>query len=368
MYAIRSYYVYSASLTLEQLISKIYISTDFFSLASTYKDGTQKRANLRLFLEYANSYDKSIGGGLTGFIRYIESVFSNGGDLKQAGVLNNSSDSVSIKTIHKSKGLEYPFVFLCKTSTKFTMQKADLYKPVLINLYKGIGFKLQDIKKLSKYTTLPYDAIKSVNEIEMLSEEMRLLYVAMTRAKERLFVTYKINEELSSRINKIALDIARSGGVTPELVKTAASMQDWLTMAFLVYENNSYLRNLCEENINIPLKKSDADIVFSELKVEDFNASKKQMPLNEDFVANIDESIVDEIERYINFDYDMSLSKTQSKLSVSEIAKQDTSLEFFYQIPRLNDEIGKLTAAEIGTATHAFMEHASYPNARNNFV
>ena len=160
---IRMLRFYSSSMTLERLIIKIFDSTDFFSIASTFKDSSQKRANLRLLLEYANSYDKSISGGLTGFIRYINSVFSNGGDLKQATTVNNLNDSVVIKTIHKSKGLEYPFVFLCNLSSTFSMQKKDLAKQMLINLYSGIGFRFNNPKSLVKYTTLPYDAIKIKN-------------------------------------------------------------------------------------------------------------------------------------------------------------------------------------------------------------
>ena len=211
----------------------------------------KNNANLRLLLEYANSYDKSIAGGLTGFIRYINSVSNNGGDLKQAGISNNANDSVVIKTIHKSKGLEYPFVFLCRTATKFQIKNKELSKPMLINLYNGIGFKLQEHERFIKYTTMPYDAIKSVNEREMLSEEMRLLYVALTRAKERLFITYTIKKDFEKKINNLAMNIARSGGITAEIAKSANSMQDWLSMAFLVDENNSFLRDMCISELKI---------------------------------------------------------------------------------------------------------------------
>lgn len=359
---------YSSSLTLEQLIRKIYDSTDFFSIASTYKDGTQKRANLRLLLEYANSYDKGIGGGLTGFIRYINSVFENGGDLKQAGIVSGSSNSISIKTIHKSKGLEYPFIFLCRTSTSFKRQKDDLSKPMLLNLYNGIGFKLKNPNSFIEYSTMPYDSIKIVNETEMLSEEMRLLYVALTRAKERLFITYLIGKNTEKSINNIAVNIARAGGITPAIVKSANSMQDWLTMALLVYENNSVLRKMCNPDLNIPTKAYSAKISFIEENLSGIiNAEVSENPsIEEKMIIEPSQEIIDEIESFMNFDYDKSFSKTQSKLSVSEVAKHDTSLEFFYQIPRLDDEIGKLTAAEKGTATHAFMELASYENAEKN--
>lgn len=358
---------YASSMTLEQIIRKIYDSTDFFLIASTYNDGMQKRANLRLLLEYANSYDKSIAGGLTGFIRYINSVSNNGGDLKQAGISNNANDSVVIKTIHKSKGLEYPFVFLCRTATKFQIKNKELSKPMLINLYNGIGFKLQEHERFIKYTTMPYDAIKSVNEREMLSEEMRLLYVALTRAKERLFITYTIKKDFEKKINNLAMNIARSGGITAEIAKSANSMQDWLSMAFLVDENNSFLRDMCISELKIPTKHTDAIIEFVEGEeiLSSINSLSSENEQTTEKI-NVSQEIINEIEHYISFNYDSSFAQTQSKLSVSEVAKKDTSLEFFYQLPRLDDEIGKLTAAEKGTATHSFMELADYDKAKED--
>ncbi len=362
---IRELRFYASSMTLERLIIKIYDSTDFFSLASTFKDSTQKRANLRLLLEYANSYDKSISGGLTGFIRYINVIFKNGGDLKQAGIISNTADSVAIKTIHKSKGLEYPFVFLCRTATKFTQQKRDLSKEMLINLYSGIGFRFKNNSNLTKYTTLPYDAIRISNEKELLSEEMRLLYVALTRAKEKLFITYIINDTIIKRIDSLALSISKTRGVAPSIVKSAGSMQDWLTMALLTYKNDDFLRKQCVSDCEIPLNETQADISFvTEVQDgENISSEINELAKNaEKIIAS--KEIISEIKRYINFEYDTSLSKTTSKLSVSEIAKKDTPFEFFYQIPSLKDEKGKLSAAEKGTATHSFMENADFENAR----
>ena len=365
---IRELRFYSSSFTLERLITKIYDSTDFFSLASTFKDSTQKRANLRLLLEYANSYDKSISGGLTGFIRYINSIFKNGGDLKQAGTINNTNDSVAIKTIHKSKGLEYPFVFLCRTSTKFSMQKKDLSKQMLINLYSGIGFRFKNPKNLTKYTTLPYDAIRIVNEKEMLSEEMRLLYVALTRAKEKIFITYLMNETFEKKITNIGISIGGAGGIVPSIVKSANSMQDWITMALLTYKGDDYIRQHYHSEVEIPLYDSDAKINFT--TSNETEISDNELVATETKVTSMNflpsEKIIDEINHYINFKYDFSFSQTTSKLSVSEIAKKDDSIDFFYQLPKLHEGKGTLSAAEKGTATHAFMELANYDNARKD--
>ncbi len=362
---IKEFRLWSASLSLNQLIQKIYDSSDFLVFASAYKDGNQRRANLHLLLEYANSFENGTGGGITAFLRYIDTIFENGDDLKQAGISNNSNDSVNIKTIHKSKGLEYPFVFLCKSSTTFNVQKKDLANPVLINLYNGIGFSLMDKKNMIKYTTLPYDAIKKSNEIEMLSEEMRLLYVALTRAKEKIFITYFQNLSNQKKLEKYVSSISRFKKITSELAITANSMQDWLSMALIMYENNNFLRKDYEEKYNIPLIKTNADIKF----IDNHNIVnvKADCDLEEENIL-ADDKIIFDLKRYLDNEYSNKKDDIPSKLSVSEISKEESNLEYFYQIPRLSEDIGELSGAEIGTATHAFMEHANYNNAKNNIV
>lgn len=358
---------YSASLSLERLIRKIYDSTDFFSLASTFKDSAQKRANLRLLLEYANSYDNGVGGGLSGFIRYINSIFQSGGDLKQAGIVSQNSEAIVIKTIHKSKGLEFPFVFLCGTSTKFMQQKKDLAKEMLINLDYGIGFKIKNPKQLTKYKTLPYDAISIVNEKEMLSEEIRLLYVALTRAKERLFITYINDAKNIKKTNELAMRISKEKSVTPTIVKSANSMQDWLTMALLTHEDITYFNDneIISDDIEIMKYSSNAKIEF--VKSEATIGNEGIIDLKSPFLEiDVDEVHLNEmknnIKKYINFKYDSLLSSTNSKLTVSEISKEESPLSFFPQAPKLRDEIGELTPAEKGTATHLFMELADFEN------
>lgn len=355
---------YASGYSLERLIRKIYDTTDFMSFVSAYKDGKQKRANLRLLLEYANSYDNSIAGGLSGFIRYINVIFKSGGDFKQAGIVTSSSDAVIIKTIHKSKGLEFPFVFLCSSSTEFTVAKRDLSKQMIINLDSGIGFRFKDDKILASFETLPYDAVKISNRIEMLSEEMRLLYVALTRAKEKLFITFNEKESFQKKVRQIALDISREGMLSASLVKDANSMQEWLTMALIMYDGKNYLKEKYADDINLPFVPTKSNINFLNLDLKSTNEDK-QSTQNE-VESNIDESIVNNIKHYINYVYDEKLSNTTAKLTVSEIAKKDSTLDYFYQVPKLDIDERKLTPAEKGTATHNFMQFANYEKASTN--
>lgn len=355
---------YASGVTLERLIRKIYDDTDFLSVVSVYKDGVQKKANLRLLLEYANSYDNSISGGLSGFIRYINTVFKNGGDLKQAGIVTGEADSVTIKTIHKSKGLEYPFVFLCYSSTQFTMQKRDLTKRVITNLYSGIAFRFKDKKNLISYTTLPYDAIRNRNYSEMLSEEMRLLYVALTRAKEKLFITYNCKKNAVKNNRTFALEIKKSNGVPPSLVKKANCMQDWITMSLINYDKDNFIKEMYADDVKMVLKSCESQIDFilpDDIKETEYNEIEERD-------RNTDNKKEDKnIEHYINYNYDKSLSYTLAKISVSEIAKKDNE-DYFFQLPVIKENDKNATGAEIGTATHTFMQFADFRKAEINIL
>lgn len=356
---------YASSYSLERLIRKIYDTTDFMVFVSAYKDGKQKRANLRLLLEYANSYDNSIAGGLSGFIRYINVIFKNGKDFSQAGTVTSSVDAVIIKTIHKSKGLEFPFVFLCSSCTEFAFTKKDLSKQMLINLYSGIGFKFKDYNTLSSFTTVPYDAVKISSRIEMLSEEMRLLYVALTRAKEKIFITLNEKQSIQKKINQMAMDISREGTLLPSMVKEANSMQNWLTMALLMYDGDNSLREKYAKDLNLPCVSIQSKITF--INTEDEVLSKFDKKSDTvDKINDVDYNIINKIKQYISYVYDDTLTKMEAKLTVSEISKKDTTLDYYYQIPKLDIDERKLTPAEKGTATHAFMQFANYENASKN--
>ena len=178
--------MYSATDTLEQLIRRIYERTDFLSVMQVYKDSENKKANLRILIEYAKSYESSSGGGLSGFLRFVEKSdsFSSG------NTASGSDNVVYIKTIHKSKGLEFPFVFVCDIEKQFNTR--DLTEnPYIIDKDYGIGFKIQDSELLIRYTTVLYEAIKEKRKLSLINEEMRLLYVALTRAKDKLFIDRK---------------------------------------------------------------------------------------------------------------------------------------------------------------------------------
>ena len=153
--------VCSSGMTLTGLIRKIYDMSDIFAVASEYEDAEQKRANLYLLLEYARGYEQSGNEGLEGFLRYIGYISKSGGDFEQALTVSESSDAVIFKTIHRSKGLEYPFVILLQTRKRFN--KTDLNGALQLSAEHGVGLKFLDYSTLTKRPTAFWDYIRSCN-------------------------------------------------------------------------------------------------------------------------------------------------------------------------------------------------------------
>lgn len=143
-------------------------------------------------LTYARNYETASGGGLSGFLHYIAQVSARGKDFQPGTAVSGSEDVVAIKTIHKSKGLEFPFVFLAESETDFNHQD-DRAAFQFLQEY-GFGFRLQDPTVYTRYKTLPYAAISMQRESYAKSEELRLLYVALTRAKDKLFLPLRLND------------------------------------------------------------------------------------------------------------------------------------------------------------------------------
>lgn len=347
----------AASQKLERFIRTIYDSTDFLSAVQVYKDGSQKRANLRLLLDIADSWEKNSGGGLTGFVRYIDNIVRRSGDFSKASTVSASDNAVAVKTIHKSKGLEYPFVFLCGTSVKFNMR--DINSRMQTNSDFGIGFKIQDRQKLRLYDSFPGNAVREINRSNAKSEEMRLLYVALTRAKEQLFITVPDNEKIRKRTENIRSEIAALEADP----SSADSMLDWIIMAMLLHPDGGFFRggDIIKQNdskVRVKVYKAGRDAADADSGSQSEDADTKNVMPNENSVRMLN--------NMFGFEYGGELTQKSAKITVTEIAKSGDEDKLYLRRPEFAAEVGGLTAAEKGTAMHTFMQYADYRAAENN--
>lgn len=354
--------IYASEMSLTKLIRKVYDLTDIFSIASAYEDGSQKRANLHLLLEYAASYEEASSDGVAGFLRYIDYISKSGGDFESAYSVTESADAVSVKTIHKSKGLEYPFVFICQTKKRFN--RRDLRGALNLNADAGVGINFLDKSQLVKHKTVFADHIRMKNESEMLSEELRLLYVALTRAKERVFVVLNTGEKSLERAAKFAYSID-TYKVPSDIAKKADNFEDWFYMALLSHpaldsvrsevlsDDDGYCRN---DFVSYP------DVVAS---YAGFLLDSKKSEAKPSESASADNGLILDIKRSFRFEYDRRLIENEAKVTVSELVKDDFT-DFDLTVPEPGDDISELTPAQKGTVTHRFMQFCDFDNASHD--
>ena len=169
------------------LLQYILDKTDYETIMTARPAGAQRKANIRQLVYQAAAFEKTSFKGLFHFVRYIEHIKTIDADTGEAGIIDENADVVRIMSIHKSKGLEFPVVFVSGMSKGFN--KRDMSGDLLTEMDAGIGVKCIDVEKRIKSDTLRRKVISNKMLRESLGEELRVLYVALTRAKEKLIMT-----------------------------------------------------------------------------------------------------------------------------------------------------------------------------------
>ena len=221
------------------LVEKIYQEERLLYWVGILPGGTQRQANLKAFYRKAQEYDEQSYRGLYRFIHFLERVQKNGNDLSLARTLSEQESVVRIMSIHHSKGLEFPVVFVAGLGRRFNM--ADMRGDVLLHRELGLGIVEIDSKHHVKYTSLPKMAIMHKIKQETLGEELRILYVALTRAKKRLFLIGSVNHW-----EKAVAGWAEGCDVPGFLldfgqIRSAKSPLDWIGRCIVRHRNGNIL-------------------------------------------------------------------------------------------------------------------------------
>ncbi len=316
---------------------------DSLSLRKIY---SQTQYNLDTFAALVDQFDNGSRYGLSAFLQHLEQI-------KDKGLQGDDSKvkgAVQITTIHKSKGLEYPVVFLCGLGTAFNKQ--DSYRSVQIDDEFGAAAKMLDKERIATYPTVALHAINHKIRREALSEEMRILYVAMTRPKDRLIMTY-CNKGMDGHIDKLAKKV--SVPMEPLVIESAASLGDWVLMTALTHSESGdlYREEIpCRDVSPYPWR-----IAYHE--ATDYVPS--EAVTNED--AAMEEIPSLQIVEYPFREHTLQESKvtaTQLKDSEATAAK---GKEKFAPIPKYmkpNFAEKKLSPTERGTAIHMAMQYITY--------
>lgn len=334
-------------------------------------NGELRQANLKMLFQKAKQYESSNFKGLYNFINFIDRLKLSSGDLGSAKLIGENDNVIRIMSIHKSKGLEFPVVFLSSTGKQFNLM--DLNDSVLLHQEMGIGVKYIDYDKQIQYDTLSKASLRSKMLIETLSEEMRILYVALTRAKEKLIITgikndyqkdfFKMSEQVERYIKK-------DGKINTILIKKYKKYLDWI---LLVYEYEKEKNKNCML-LNIYKKK---DILNRCKKIQ----KEKVNVIEELNKKEITKEEFKTLEKILNYTYPNKLATTiptktsvtklkqveQEKLDIGIeelIGKQrnlEDKIEDVIEFPKPQflklEEKNKLTGAQKGTLIHLCMQN-----------
>ena len=347
----------SAMDTPEQLIRRIYRQTDFLGLMQMTPGGAQKKANLRALISYARTFEENRGGGLSAFLRYLDGFLARKTDLKGGGVPAGTENVVRMMTIHGSKGLEAPFVILTDTGHLFSAE--DARKPYQYHADFGIGFRLHDPETHSAGRSLPWVLIYAQNRKETVSEELRLLYVALTRAREYLIISLPYANKTGEDLMNYAAEQIAFGGQTDALSETAGSYRDWLYMALVRNPACETLRRMFGLECGTDAKQMMLPAVFCTEALPEDNA---EAAAQEAASVQADPELLALLEQQCGWHYESRLASLTAKYGVSELAKaEDFSAPL--RRPQFVREQHGLSGAERGTAVHTFMQYADFAAA-----
>lgn len=376
---LRKWRDFSMNHSVAELIWEVYRDTQYLDYVGGMPGGKQRQANLRALYDRSKQYEKAAFRGLFRFLRFIERMQERGDDLGAAKTFSETEDVVRMMTIHSSKGLEFPIVFTAGLGRNFNMM--DLNQSYLLDKELGFGSKYIHPELRISYATLPLVAMKKKMRKELLSEELRVLYVALTRAKEKLFLVGSVKNQMKA-LSKW---------------QNAATGEDWLLPDFERYQSKTYLdfigpalirhqamSSILEETGDVVLSHPSAFTISftqaSDLLKEDMSLEKEQqdevvqalmegLPVEE--YGDADEKVAERLSWRYPY---LAASQVGTKQSVSEI-KRMKEIQDEYSVPSslrkaratLYDRPAfmkkkALTAAEQGTAMHTVMQHIVLPS------
>lgn len=356
---------YAAEHDLSELILELYRVTDYYNFAGTLPDGRQRQANLQKLYEEAVKYENQTGEGIFGFLAYVERVRGTDGDSGGATVLGENDNVVRIMSIHKSKGLEFPVVFLANMGK--LLNRMDARETVLLHQDLGFGMDGFDCTYRVKYDTVSKTVLKWKKNQEMVAEEIRLLYVAMTRAKEKLILTGLIPnvEKTLQQYWNVLSD--KEDCLPVRYALKAKTYFDLLLPILLRHPDLQPAQSMAgipngPFAWRIPQKENEEEcrLQFRLESKENLRSEDVLEATNENLdgeTASCEAELMEGIEKRLSTVYAYQDSaEVPAKISVSRL-NQNEGLPQILQQPHFMEGKRKRTAAEWGTITHYILQY-----------
>lgn len=352
----------ASSLPIDEFIKFLVEDTGITDIFLSMADGETRKANIRGFIKFAEDFINSGRNGLNAFVRYYDNAIANG-SLRSYGA-NSGIDGVQFMSIHKSKGLEFPYVIIADCSKGFNKQ--DSYKSLLLSRETGIGLKIRDDELFTKYHTISSAATEKSVLFGSASEELRVLYVAMTRAKEHLAFVCTVSGKASAkrvRLNN-TLSFDANGKLHPYAVYRASSMSEWLLSAFAKHKDCGVLRDKTE----FVTAEFNGDSFSMDTTYADFGEACDTVAIQEESIkepATVDIDLLKAIEERTVYKYPYDYSGVLAKVAASSTESKKTQRAYF-ATEKPAFLIKTFTGATRGTAIHKFLELCDFESANEN--
>ena len=341
--ALAEYRRLARTLPVDRLLEELLARTGYLAAVGALQDGARCREDLLTFVAWAGGAGRA---GLAALVRAMDSAAANGG-LNQSGGGQTRPGCVSIMTVHRSKGLEFPVVFVANTAHQFN--QSDAIRPVLTHSRLGVGVMLRAGQTARRYKTLPYAALAQATRTETLSEEMRVLYVALTRAQDALIVTIPLKKTDSALKTPALCAAAEATG--PEAMQGMNSWAGWLLTAVLLHPESDALwahTPLLPHHLptRVPLT---VRLLAAPEALPEPPARPEAAP---------DEGLRRALEKTFAWQNPQEvLQKIPAKVSVSAVAHAARPVAL--ERPAFLQKSG-MTGAERGTAIHAFLQSVPF--------
>ncbi|MBQ8267269.1 MAG: PD-(D/E)XK nuclease family protein, partial [Clostridia bacterium] len=341
----------AAVMSVDKLISKLIHSTDILNMMSALSGGKVRRANLFALINYAKGFEARSDSGIYGFIKYMNSLPENSFKSASAG----DENSVKIMSMHNSKGLQFPVCIVANLSSQ--INNDDSISRVLFSEKGGIAFKYYDEQSGQDTEMLGHMVQADVAQVKTVEEKLRLLYVAMTRAIDRLCLVCSA-KNLDNKLAKLVSSLQDDAPyISREFLEKGRNMGDWILSSALLHPNGDILRRYAD--VMPPLVQSDTELKITILKSENSNIKTIEQEIVEEASCNLD--FAEKIKANADYVYPYeALRYLQAKASVSALVHSAGNDRFaFSEKPAfmLGD---KLSGAARGTAMHHIMQFINF--------
>ncbi|NLW90587.1 MAG: helicase-exonuclease AddAB subunit AddA [Syntrophomonadaceae bacterium] len=353
-------------LPIDEFIWRLLIETGYYHYSGAMPGGEQRQANLRILVERARQFEDSTMRGLYQFLRFVERLQSGNGDMGMAKILGENDNVVRIMSIHKSKGLEFPIVILAGLGQQFNL--GDTNDPMLFHRDLGLGPRYVNPQSRTIIDTMARAVLRRKIRLESLSEEMRILYVAMTRAQARLIIY-----GTCANLPRCCAKWCQTPG--PFTLARGRNYLDWIGPIILRHPDGYVLRDYSgndPQNIDLLQDSSRWTVRVLDQQVN-MNQESKNLLRHDQIrqimagdLATSSSAEADLIFSRLNWQYPyMEAESIPSKMTVSQITSlqvkdiydSDWAMPTLNKRPAFLDSTQRIKPAEIGSLLHLVMQH-----------